>query len=86
MRRRADNLQSHCLIRTLEDAQAAAHAVLIDYKGLHLLASGDFLHFNGFEMASFHAGLASAAFLLVNYGPVAAGGDQFPDIGQLLKT
>jgi hypothetical protein len=69
-----------------KNTQSAAHAVFIDDKGLHLFGSGNFLHFNGIEVASFHTGLAALAFLSINYRPEAAGRDQVSDIGQFLKT
>jgi hypothetical protein len=56
----------HGLLRALDDAQPATHALLIQDKGLHFLGVGYLPHLDGFEGAARYTGLAALALLLTD--------------------
>ena len=59
--------QPHSLTGAFINAQAAAHAVLIDNKGLHFLGAFYIPHLNGVKMAPLDAGLAALALICIYY-------------------
>ena len=83
MLRGPDQLHCQRLLGAFHHANTAAQTMLINYTCLGFIGTGDIHHLDSIELTALDAGLTAAAKLLVDNGPVSAGGKDFMDVAVL---